>query len=567
MIRTRFSSCGSPALVVALCSCFCALAASGAGVEAKEAAPRGATLGHVTFPVTGGEAARRHFMRGLLALHSFWYEEARDEFREATRGEPDFAMGYWGEALTYFHPVWSEDDVAAERKALDAVPARPKVSARESDYLAAARALIGEGDFAGHAARYREAMRALHERYPDDDEAAALYAVAVLGTVDRRATDVRPQVEAGALMLELYARNPQHPGAAHYIIHAFDDPAHARIALPAARRYAQIAPEAFHALHMPSHIFVHLGMWDEAAASNEASWAASQAWVARKKLDASRSDFHSLSWLHAIYLELGQRRKADEVLARDRAALAAAREDRAWMRVDYLKMVLKDAVESDDFSRLDEELAPLGQPEPAATSAGKPAAASPATPSCHPVRETDDAKAARRERAYLALVRAEAALNRRDAVAAARATDELTATLTGDERRADLWRATELALRGRAAALRSDTAGALKQLAEAADLEDREAPSGPIERGVSARERLGEALLAAHRPAEALRELRRALDLHPRRARVLLGCARAGAAADDPTAAAYWADLAKVWAHADDDTRGLAEVRHALAGR
>ncbi|HXI58566.1 MAG TPA: tetratricopeptide repeat protein [Polyangia bacterium] len=541
------------------------------GKVSASAAP--ATLGRVTFPVTGGAVARRHFVRGLLALHSFWYEEARDEFREATRAQPDFAMGRWGEALTFFQPVWGKEDVAAETKALAAVPAHPAVTPRELAYLEAARTLIADGDFASHAASYRDAMRSVHQRFPDDDEAAALYAVAILGTVNRKTPGFRAQAEAGALMLELFARNPDHPGAAHYIIHAFDDPDHARLALPAARRYAQVAPEAFHALHMPSHIFVHLGMWAEAATSNESSWAASQAWVSRKKLDASLSDFHSLSWLHAIYLELGQHRKANQVLGRGRATIAAARDDRAWLWVDYLKMVVKNAVETDDFTGIDEKVAPIvasvegavpvDPPAPAPASARPEAAAANAT-SCHPAKETDLAKAARRERGFLAVLRAERALGRRDGNGAMKATDDFAATLTNEDQRADAWRAIEGQLRGRATVLRGGLDVGLKMLTEAADLEDRWVPSGPVETSVSARERLGEVLLAAGRPRDALAAFRRALALHPRRARVLLGCARAATAAGEPTATDYWTELAAVWVHADSDTPGLDEVRRAL---
>lgn len=531
------------------------LLSGAAEAGATDVAP---SLGQLRFPVTGGAEARRHFQRGLLALHSFWYEEARDEFLQATRAEPRFAMGYWGEALTHFKIIWGEEDVAAERKALDSVPADPRITPRETAYLAAARALIGEGGFSAHAARYRDAMRALHERYPDDDEAAALYAVAILATVDRTSSDYRSRAEAGALMLELFARNPEHPGAAHYVIHAFDDPSHARIALPAARRYARIAPAAFHALHMPSHIFVHLGMWQEAAASNEAAWAASQTWITRKNLDASLGDLHSLSWLHAIDLELGRGRQADEVLGWARAALAAARLDRLWLRVDCLKMVLKNAVETDDFSRLDDQLAPLGQAEADAGSSARPAG-------CHPGDAGENAKAGRRERAYRALLRAEAALARRDAPAATKGADDFVATLTAEERRRDAWLPMERALRGRIAALLGDTDRAVDLIAGAADIEDREPPSGPVEKGVSARERLGEVLLAARRPAPALREFRRALDLHPRRARALLGCARAATAAGDTAAASYWAALADLWSHADANTPGLDEVRRAVA--
>jgi tetratricopeptide (TPR) repeat protein len=543
----------------------CGLLAT-ASVAAAKGRPATTTLGHAEFPVTGGEAARGHFARGLLALHSFWYEEARDEFRAATKAEPTFAMGYWGEALTYYHPVWGQESVAEEKKALDAAPPHPEVTQRELAYLAAARQLVGDGDFAAHAEKYKEAMRGVHERWPDDDEAATLYAVALLGTVDRKSTAFRRQAEAAALSLDVFARNPDHPGAAHYIIHAFDDPEHALLALPAARRYAQIAPEAFHARHMPSHIFVHLGMWAEAAASNESSWAASQTWIARTKRDASYGDFHSLSWLQAIDLELGQRRKADEVLGRARAALDASKEEHAWMRVTYARMVTKNVVESEDWARLDEKLAPL-------TSADASAAATtaPSTPraaaGCHPAPETDAAKAARRERAWIAWARGEAALAKRDAKAATAAADTIAASTAKDDSFADLWRTAELSLRGRAAIARGAFATGLKPLTQAADLEDRETPSGPIEHGVSARERLGEAYLAAGRAADALREFRRALDLHPRRARVLLGCARAATKTNDATAAGYWAELARVWSSADGDTPGNDELRRAVSAR
>jgi tetratricopeptide (TPR) repeat protein len=526
------------------------------------AAPAATTLGRADFPVTGGEVARRHFARGLLALHSFWYEEARDEFRAATKAQPDFAMGYWGEALTYYHPVWGQENVAAEKKALDAVPAHPEVTQRELAYLGAARALVGDGDYAAHAERYKDAMRAVHERWPDDDEATTLYAVALLGTVDRKSTAFRRQAEAAALCLEVFARNPNHPGAAHYIIHAFDDPDHALLALPAARRYARIAPEAFHARHMPSHIFVHLGMWPEAQAANESSWAASQQWIAKKKLDPSYGDFHSLSWLQAIDLELGQRRRAEEVLARARAALDAAKEERVWMRVTYARLVTKNVVEGDDWAHLDEKLAPLLAIETAAGETTPRAAAG-----CHAAIENDDAKAARRERAWIAWARGEAALAKKDAKGALAAADTIAASYDKNDSFADLWRTAELSLRGRAAIARGKLTDGLKLLTQAADLEDRETPSGPIEHGVSARERLGEALLQANRAPDALREFRRALELHPRRARVLLGCARAATAAGDASAAGYWSELAQVWSAADADQPGIDEVRRAVAAR
>src|ERR1043165_5784096 len=146
-------------------------------------------------------------------------------------------------------------------------------------------------------------MEKVYKAYPDDLEAACFYSLSLLGTVRPGDKGYRRQALAGAIALDVYQKNPDHPGAAHYIIHAFDDPEHAILALPAARRYALIAPEASHARHMPSHIFVQLGMWPEAVQSNEAAWAASDTWVKRKKLDVSYHDYHSLSWLMSILLE------------------------------------------------------------------------------------------------------------------------------------------------------------------------------------------------------------------------------------------------------------------------
>jgi tetratricopeptide (TPR) repeat protein len=540
-------------------------AATVAAKPTRAAAP----LGRIDFPVTGPEVARRHFVRGMLALHSFWYDEARDEFVAATQAAPDFAMGYWGEALTSYHPVWEQENVAKSRAALAKVPPRANVSARERAYLDAARELVSEGDRATRWRRYAEAMRAVHARWPDDDEAATLYAVALLGIVDRKATGFKRQAEAAAIGLEVLAKNPDHPGAAHYVIHAFDDPDHAVLALPAARRYARIAPEAHHARHMPSHIFVQLGMWPEAMASNEAAWEASDAWVRKKKLDLSYHDYHSLEWLHAIALERGQRRKAEEVLGRLRADLLAAREGRPWLRAFFASMVVVHVVATDDWASLDKRLAPLeAQAMAAADPAAEAASAAAATghAACHGGGDPEHAaRGARMEQAWVAYGRGLAGLQRRDAATVERAATALAAVIAkmeGDAR--DDFRVRELELRGRLAAQKGDLEGGLKKLRVAAELEERAPPSGPV-LGVTVRERLGELLLAHRRAADALQAFRRALELHPRRARALLGAAQAAQATEDAQAVGYFAELADVWAHADADQPGLAEVRRAVA--
>ena len=272
-------------------------------------------LGQIDFPTSGAKAAQAHFLRGVAALHSFWYEEALEAFQAATKVDPDFMLGYWGEAMAHNHPLWNEQETDAARKVVAKIRDTGKLTPRESAYLNAVKALYGEGDKHARNLAYAAAMEKIYRAHPDDLEAASFYALALLGAVRPVDKGYRLQMQAGAIALDVYEKNPNHPGAAHYIIHAFDDPEHAILALPAARRYAEIAPDAHHARHMPSHIFIQLGMWPEAAASNESSWATSDAWVKRKNLSLSLRDYHSLHWLLYVYLQQGRYTQAEELLA------------------------------------------------------------------------------------------------------------------------------------------------------------------------------------------------------------------------------------------------------------
>ena len=272
-------------------------------------------LGTVNFPTSGSKEAQSHFLRGLAALHSFWYEEALEAFRDSTKAEPGFMMGYWGEAMADNHPLWSQQDTEAARKVIKNIKETNKLTARERAYLNAVKVLYGEGDKLARDNLYSKAMEKIYVDYPDDLEAAAFYALSLLGTVRPGDKGYSRQAKGGAIALEIYQKNPNHPGAAHYIIHSFDDPEHAILALPAARRYAEIAPEAHHARHMPAHIFLQLGMWPEAAASNESAWAVSDAWVKRKGLAISLRDYHSLTWLTYVYLQQGRYTKAEQLIA------------------------------------------------------------------------------------------------------------------------------------------------------------------------------------------------------------------------------------------------------------
>src|SRR6185295_7834975 len=308
-------------------------------------------LGRVEFPTSGSEKAQAHFLRGLAALHSFWYEEALEAFQESTKVEPDFAMGYWGEAMTYNHPLWSEQDIGAARQVLAKIKESPKLTERERAYLNAVKLLYGEGDKRARDMAYSAAMEKIYRAYPDDLDAAAFYSLSLLGLVRAEDKNYRLQAQAGAIALDVYQKNPNHPGAAHYIIHAFDDPDHAILALSAARRYADIAPEAHHARHMPAHIFLQLGMWPEAAASNLSAWESSDAWMKRKKLSPNVRDYHSLQWLLYVYLQQGRYNQAEQLLNLMKKVMSESTYDNklrpAYYENNYANMAAAFVVETE----------------------------------------------------------------------------------------------------------------------------------------------------------------------------------------------------------------------------
>jgi tetratricopeptide (TPR) repeat protein len=327
---------------------------------------QGSRLGSVQFPTSAqSQEAQAHFVRGVAALHSFWYPVALEEFRAATRIDPDFAMGYWGEAMAHNHPVWGDpQDTEAARQVLARLPAAPAPTSREQAYLDAVRALYGKGEKAARDRAYATAMEAVHREYPDDLEAAAFYSLALLGVAYGGASSdaetpedpaaLRARMRAAAVAQEVFRREPNHPGAAHYMLHAFDDPDHAVLGLSVARRYAGIAPAAPHALHMPSHIFLQLGMWAEAAGSNEASWKAST--------DLDMPDFHSLLWLLYAYLQQGRSEEAKALLATIRESLAKVPQqdmrDQVYGAYIQATMVATFLVETEQWHKASELLGP-----------------------------------------------------------------------------------------------------------------------------------------------------------------------------------------------------------------
>jgi hypothetical protein len=292
-------------------------------------------VGEVSFANSGAPAAQESFARGLALLHNFEYPFAAEAFREAEQADPSFAMAYWGEAMTYTHPVWMQQNAEAARATLHRLGATPAERAakapteRERAYLAAVEVLYGEE--AGGApdrwtkeqrdVRYADAMAALHAHNPDDVDATAFYALALLGTA-HEGRDYAIYMRAAALLEEVLPSHLHHPGVLHYLIHCYDDPIHAPLGMRAARLYGAVAPNAGHALHMTSHIFVALGMWDDVVAANRRAIAVvNQQRAARNKPPADCG--HYPEWLHYAYLQQHRAGEAAKVRAACRASAFA----------------------------------------------------------------------------------------------------------------------------------------------------------------------------------------------------------------------------------------------------
>ena len=285
--------------------------------------------GEVSFANSGAPDAQAPFLHGLALLHDFEYEDAAKAFRQAQTIDPSFAMAYWGEAMTYTHPVWFQQDADAAHaalKKLGATPAERLAKAkteRERDYLRAIDVLYGDGTKDQRDFKYAEAMREVHERYPDDVDATAFYAVALLGT-SHHGRDFATYMRAAALLEEVLPSHPQHPGVLHYLIHCYDDPIHAPLGLRAARRYGVVAPSAGHALHMTSHIFIAMGMWDDVIDANRrAIDVVNKQRSARSKPPADCG--HYPLWLHYAYLQEHRFDDARKALDACRASAFAAK--------------------------------------------------------------------------------------------------------------------------------------------------------------------------------------------------------------------------------------------------
>jgi tetratricopeptide (TPR) repeat protein len=461
-------------------------------------------LGSISFPTSGAAGAQANFIEGVKDLHSFEFDEAAEAFQGAQHIDPNFAMAYWGEAMSYNHPLWAQLDLPAARKTLERLA--PTLEGRlakahtekERAFLEAENRLFhAPGDKLARDKAYSDAMAHLYERWPDDHEVDIFYALSLLGTVRPGDKGFRRQALAASICMKVFQENPDHPGAAHFIIHAFDDPDHAILALPAARVYARIAPAAPHALHMPSHIFVQLGMWKDVVASNVVAYKAAEDLIARMHLPEGREDFHTLSWLQYANLMLG--RFPDANINLELAKQAAARNPKnPNIGQQYHTMSARYILESGKWEKI-----------PLETSNG---------PAWTFIAGLSAAK----------LGNAEEASQSSAALASMRKEMESK----GQDYAAKPFAIMENEVASAAQMARGQKSEAVRLAKEAADIEATlSAPSGPPEPIKPALEFYGETLLDSGKRAEAAAAFEQQLQRTPNRTPSLKGLARATAKA------------------------------------
>jgi Tfp pilus assembly protein PilF len=527
-------------VLIAVCATFVAPAVA----QHEHPAGDPEKLGKVNFPVSCDPAVRPQFSSAVAMLHSFWYEKASDTFAAVAQKNPACGMAYWGIAMTYYHPIWEAPGPADLKAGAGAVEKAQSVGAksqRDRDYITAIATFYKDSDKLDHRTRalaYEKAMEQLQARYPDDREAAIFYALALLATAPPTDKTYVNQRKAGAILEPIFVEQPEHPGVAHYIIHAYDYPPLADRALQAARRYAKIAPDSPHALHMPSHIFTRLGLWDESIDSNLASAASAE------RNDTPGNELHAKDYLIYAYLQEGRDAEAKNAL---KAVLHGRSDDSQYMAWLYATATApaRYAVERHRWSE---------------------AAALPVPPNTFPreryswteadlhfaralgASHVGDTEAARKDLQQLAMIR--------DVLI------EENNKYWADQ--VDIQREIAAAWITLAEGKRED---ALQQMRSAADHEDK-TDKHNVTPGVilPARELLGEMLLELKQPAEAMVEFEATLRTAPNRFNALSGAAHAAKlSGDGEKAKVYYAKLLAICGHADGDRPELQDARSLLA--
>lgn len=518
-----------------------------------------AQLGTVSFPVSCAPSVQKPFERGLALLHSFWYEEAEKEFQQIAKDDPHCAMAHWGVAMSLWHQLWNHPDaktvkrgLAETQKAIGLtvvesslqapIPGHSKqVRDHEFAYVSAMLRFYGNSKKLNHEARakaYSDAMKKVYETYPDDHEGAAFYALSLLACEPHEDATFANRKQAAAILEKLFAIESDHPGVAHYLIHSYDKPQLAQLGLPAARRYAQIAPAAPHALHMPSHIFARVGLWQDDINSNLASIAATRK-MAAMHMSGEGHQFHAMAFLFYAYMQSG--RDADaKALIEEIRAMPNQHDDMYGERFDPHAAALAHLsalypIEMHDWFTA----AALPPTEVPGTAEYSMTYWARAIGSAH-LRKPDDVRqdVAEIESVHRRLVREKS---------------EFADAVEDDRKAAQAWLAF-------AESKIDDAVEALRPIA------DKEDSVGDEPEGTPAREMIADMLLEAKRPQQALAEYQTDLKLYPNRFDGLYGAARAAEAAGKrDQATQYYAQLVKNCEGSSSERPELSRAKELLA--
>jgi tetratricopeptide (TPR) repeat protein len=502
-------------------------------------------LGTVVFPVSCAPSTQKPFERGVALLHSFWYEEAEKEFQQIAIDDPKCAMAHWGVAMSLWHQLWNHPDDTVTQRGLDEVhqarTADAPTTPREKAYIAAIAAFYSDSNKLDHEARakaYSEAMKRVYESYPDDHEAAVFYALSLLASEPHDDAAFANRKAAAAILERLFAIEPDHPGVAHYLIHSYDKPQLAQLGLPAARRYAQVAPAAPHALHMPSHIFARLGLWQDDINSNLASIAATRK-TAAMHMGGEGHQFHAMDFLFYAYMQSG--RDADaKALIEEIRAMPNKKDDMYGKGYDPHAAALAHLsalypIEMHDWPTA----AALRPAQIEGTAEGSVIYWARAIGSAHLHKPED----VRKDIAAIESIHKKLAGEK----------SEFADAVEDDRKEAQAWLVFS---EGK----NDDAVEALRPIADKEDL------TGDEPEGIPAREMIADIFMEAKRPQQALAEYQTDLKLNPNRFDALYGAARAAEAAGKPNdATEYYALLLKVCDGSNSTRPELSRARQLVA--
>lgn len=549
-------------LLLAVCALALAISAQGKqnqypSSESEEG------FGRVHMDISCAPTVAAQFDRALALLHNFWYARALERFNQVLKQDPECAMAYWGAAMTYNHPFWdppSQDDEAAAWALVKRGVSASEASAREKLYLAAVAALYKDAGVGSKSARdqnYRDAMAAAYGQYPDD-ETALFYGLSILGAMPEGSHGFEQQEKAARLFEAVYARHPDHPGALHYLIHAYDDPVHAQQGLKAARAYAQAAAAVPHALHMPSHIFTRLGYWAESAATNLRGWEVSEGDVRRAGESGAYRDYHNLNYLEYAYIQLGRFHEAQHAVDIAAAQYRALPDKKTAPDTPELQSrhvrgrtiyAVPDRVVYGYFDMLTRLVVEAGRWDEAA--------------------KLPDLVSSRDFVAVSLQWQAKAAAFRNDVRTANAAAAKLV-SLSQEPGQHPFAKLIITLQAKEAEAFAAEAAGdansAVAKLKEAVAIEDSiddlSQPPYPV---IPAAELAGYMLLDSNRPAEAVPYFQKTLQRTPNRPKAIFGLARAAQAmGDNTTAMERYREFLTIWKDADPDRPEVSTAREFL---